>query len=161
MIDTPNENPNIPEDLAKKIKDVSNAVTLAQAELVRLRELQLSETLVIQENHKRKQELLEHTEKLSKEVETKINQLAKLQEGVLNAQNQLRTIEKAQNEITLGNEQEHLEIAKKTKELKEKMSWVETKVLELQDIEKKIKGHEQIISNKKELLEKALKELNA
>jgi chromosome segregation ATPase len=159
MINTPSENPNIPENLKKAIENSRNVITINEVEAQRLGQLSRSLEYTIGEQNKEILEKKGFIEELSKKLTDLSDKIMAnsskidLQGGVIKENEEiLRSLKTTQETINL----ELLEREKKIQNEEERLSILGK---ELKVMESSIEEREEILNNKERKLKDFIKEL--
>lgn len=100
MITTPNNDIPMPADIQASYDAAKNAVTLAEAEVVRLRDLRVAEETTIIELNKQIAYAKEQTDSLQKTIDTSNAELTNLLDQVISARAEIETMRVQKDELT-------------------------------------------------------------
>lgn len=155
----PQPDQNIPEQSIQALDAFNNKITVADAELNRLRGLIASEKYTIGELHKEKDVLVKSVENLKKESETAKIELKKVKASIVEAGNLSIKIKEENDKILEKQKIDSEALRDRELSIITKEDEITVKSQELKSREDKISDEEAKIATKKTKLKKVLEEM--
>lgn len=157
MINQPQEDIALPENLKKAIEKSKNIVTINEAEALRLKSLIVSSEYTVSQLHNQEVELNEKIERLSGTLDILEAQNKDAENKLELKKEEINVLEDKYISIKKNIDKDIDLLSEETKYIKEEKDYIEKKISELEEIEKDIKNREEVIKTKEDKLKEYFK----